>query len=74
MASGDTRQLQQLPAVQRHELLSNTLQTLSSVCMTPAGEAVQSHCQQLAEVVISLDECQADCRSLAQRFIPHATR
>ena len=57
-----------LPAQQRQALYQRTLETLRSTCAEVDGASLGEYCQEQAELITRFPECDAPCRSLADRY------
>lgn len=70
--SRDLRAIRALPAPERQAAYRSALQDLTVLCRPGHAPVFDSHCVRQAELVILFPECDAACRTLAQRQLSQA--
>jgi hypothetical protein len=68
------RELNNMPAAERKELYSRTLETLRTTCKRSTGERLSDYCRDQAEFVLHFPECDATCQRVASEYAPQAVR
>jgi hypothetical protein len=68
------RAFERLPAEERRALLDRTLTNLRNVCSGPDEVQLQRFCEEQALVALRLPECDAECKVVAERHVPRATK
>lgn len=63
-----------MPEPERRALYERTLVTLRSVCNGSRGEQLWEFCREQADFIVTLPECDASCRALADVHLDRPTR
>jgi len=68
------KELRSLPKATQSALYVQTMQALKTACAGTLDENLQAYCQEQAELLADLPECDAACQKLAERFDPQPSR
>jgi hypothetical protein len=63
-----------LPAAERRALYERTLGTLATFCDPQPRPGISDYCQQQAALALQFPECDAACRTLADRYRSRPSR
>jgi len=68
-ATGEGREIRELPAEQRHALYDRTMQNLKTICDPAPGRSMRDFCRGQAALALQFPECDDACRTTARRHM-----